>query len=174
MITAQTIFLEQLKESSIKSTDKTVKKFPPLYQLRRCCLVVGRLEGGQFTNVTNAQYCARRYDTRSDTVTNAETLSGFFADIVAAARPAQSPMCRPNLQKPTLDTLVGMMKVRCRLWKLWSCGNSVVFSSSCGPHWRLWSSGNSVVVSFSCGPHRNSVVAPLRWWGTFREQWDLV
>ena len=56
------------------------------YQSRRCC-VVGRLQGGRFTNVINAQYCARRYDTRSDTVTNAETLSGFFADIVEA-RPA--------------------------------------------------------------------------------------
>ena len=55
-----------------------------MYQLRRCCLVVGRLQGGHFTNVTNAQYCVRRYDTRSDTVTNAETLSGFFADIVEA------------------------------------------------------------------------------------------
>ena len=63
----------------------TYTKMPPVIS---CAGVVhGRLQGGRFTNVINAQYCARRYDTRSDTVTNAETLSGFFADIVEA-RPA--------------------------------------------------------------------------------------
>ena len=54
----------------------------PVYELVQV-LNIGRLRGGRFTNVTNARYCAR-YDTRSDTVTNAETLSGFFADIVEA------------------------------------------------------------------------------------------
>ena len=73
------------KSRLTKQSTYTGTKFPPVIS---CAGVVhGRLQGGHFTNVINAQYCARRYDTRSDTVTNAETLSGFFADIVEA-RPA--------------------------------------------------------------------------------------
>ena len=72
----------------------------------------------------NAQYCAPRYDTRSDTVTNAETLSGLFCRYCRAAR----PMWRPNLQKPTLGHISwndgGPLSTLCKAVLL--AGNSVV------------------------------------------------
>ena len=87
-------------------------------------------------------------------MTNAETLSGFFADIVAAARPAQSPMCRPNLQKPTLaghisrndegplsslETVV-LWKLSGLQFKLWSSLETLVLWKLSGRQFQLWSS----------------------------------
>ena len=115
--------------------------------MRRCC-VHGRLQGGRFTNVINAQYCAPRYDTRSDTVTNAETLSGFFADIVAA-RPAHVAT------KSTETNTFNSWNDGAPLSSL--CKAVFLLSRNCGPVETQWSSVSTVDIS------GNSVVRLGRW-----------